>query len=348
MKHDVAISRIPEHKYMYRDAITLSDTDSIIFSTQHWVDWYTGSLAVTDRAYVINALIVFFLTKSTIYLQYQVSKKIGCCGKDLLTMNMKNEFMMPVEISTAAKKNYASILKIQEGVVFANPRLDIKGVILRSSTYSPHTTAYTQWFIQDIINSITNTSKVDPREKILDVLRYERLVLDDIMQGNTTYLSIKSIKMQNEYKDPSKSIYFNYQIWEAVFAPKYGSILLPTKAYTIPVKNLADPKYIEYLETVEPDTADRLKQALEAFKGKDINQIPINSMLKEVPVVLRKAIRIRGLIYSQATPLYLIMKSLGINIGADSGKMSTRPELFSDVYGWVSSEEAAKALEHIK
>ena len=346
MRHDVGISRIPEHKFMYRDSITLSDTDSIIFSTQHWVEWYTGSLAITEQAFAINALIVFFLTKSTVYLQYQVSKKLGCCGKDLLTMNMKNEFMMPVLISTAAKKNYASVLKIQEGVVFANPRLDIKGVNLRGSTFSPSTTAYTQWFIQDIIDSITNTGSVDPRKKILDVLRYERLILDDILAGNTTYLSIQSIKMSNEYKDPNKSIYFNYQIWEAVFAPKYGSILLPTKTYVLPVYNLADPKYIEYLAKVEPDTADRLKQAINAFKEKDINQIPINSMLKEVPLILRKAIRTRGLIYSQSSPLYLIMKSLGINIGADSLKMRARPELFSDVYGWVSSEEAAKALPY--
>lgn len=346
MRHDVAISRIPEHKYMYRDAITLSDTDSIIFSTQHWVNWYTGSLAICDRAYAINAFIVFLLTKSTIYLQYQVSKRLGVCGKDLLTMNMKNEFMMPIEISTAAKKNYTSVLKIQEGVVFANPRLDIKGVNLRGSTFSPSTTAYTQWLIQDIVDSITNTGKVDPRKKILDVLRYERLILDDILAGNTTYLSIQSIKMANEYKDPTKSIYFNYQIWESVFAPKYGSILLPTKTYVLPVVNLADPSYIAYLEKVEPDTADRLKEAVDAFKDKDINLLPINSMLKEVPPILRKAIRTRGLIYSQTSPLYLIMKSLGINIGADSLKMRARPELFSDVYGWVTSEEAAKALPY--
>ena len=346
MRHDVGISRVPEHKFMYRDAITLSDTDSIIFSTQHWVEWYTGSLAINDKAYAINALIVFFLTKSTIYLQYQVSKKIGCCGKDLLTMNMKNEFMMPVQISTAAKKNYASILKIQEGVVFANPRLDIKGVNLRGSTFSPSTTAYTQWFIQDIIDTITNEGSIDPRKKILDVLRYERLILDNLQNGGTTYLAIKSVRPANEYKDPNKSIYFNYQIWESVFAPKYGSILIPTKTYTVPVKNLADPRYMEYLEKVEPDTADRLKQALVAFKGKDINQIPINSMLKEVPVVLRKAIQVRNIIYSQSSPLYLIMKSLGLNIGADGGKMSSRPELFSDVYGWVTSEEANKALPY--
>ena len=55
MLHDVGIPRVPEHKFMYRDAITLSDTDSIIFSTQHWVEWYTGSLAINDRAYAINA-----------------------------------------------------------------------------------------------------------------------------------------------------------------------------------------------------------------------------------------------------------------------------------------------------
>jgi hypothetical protein len=254
--------------------------------------------------------------------------------------------MMPVEISTSAKKNYASILKIQEGVVFSNPRLDIKGVNLRGSTFSPSTTAYTQWFIRDIIDTICVSRKIDPRKKILDVLKYERLILDDIMHGNNTYLSIKSIKLANEYKDPSKSIYFNYQIWEAVFAPKYGSILLPTKAYVLPVSNLANPAYVEYLERVEPDTAARLKEALETFKDKEINFIPINPMLKEVPEILRKVIRVRGLIYSQVSPLYLIMKSLGLSIGADPGKMSARPELYSDVYGWVSSDEAVKALPY--
>ena len=172
------------------------------------------------------------------------------------------------------------------------------------------------------------------------------MILDNLQNGGTTYLAIKSVRPANEYKDPNKSIYFNYQIWESVFAPKYGSILIPTKTYTVPVKNLADPRYMEYLEKVEPDTADRLKQALVAFKGKDINQIPINSMLKEVPVVLRKAIQVRNIIYSQSSPLYLIMKSLGLNIGADGGKMSSRPELFSDVYGWVTSEEANKALPY--
>jgi hypothetical protein len=114
----------------------------------------------------------------------------------------------------------------------------------------------------------------------------------------------------------------------------------------LPVANLANPSYISYLEKEEPDTAERLKEAIATFKDKDINQIPINSMLKEVPPILRKAIRTRGLIYSQTSPLYLIMKSLGINIGADSLKMRARPELFSDVYGWVTSEEAAKALPY--
>lgn len=172
------------------------------------------------------------------------------------------------------------------------------------------------------------------------------MILEDLYNGGTTYLPIKSIRLANEYADSSKSIYFNYQVWEAVFAPKYGSILIPTKTYVVPVNNLADANYMAYLEKVEPETAERLKQALVAFKDKDINQIPINSMLKEVPEVLRKAIRVRSIIYSQTSPLYLIMKSLGLNIGADAGKMGTRPELFSDVYGWISKEEAQKALPY--
>ncbi len=348
MKHDIPISNIPEHKYMYRDAVTLSDTDSIIFTTQNWTKWYTGEMRVSVVAYSINALVVFLLTKSTNYLQFQVSKNLGICGKDTLGMHMKNEFMMPVQISTAAKKNYASTLKIQEGVVFAEPRLELKGVMLRSSTLSSCSTNYVQWFIQGIINEINDTGVVDPRNRIMDVLRFERLIADDLMDGKTSFLSVNSIKLPEEYKDPDISIYFNYKIWEAVFAEKYGSILLPTKTYVIPLVGFKSAAYLEYLDKTDINLAEKLREAIRIYNNKDINFIPINSMLTTTPEVLRKVIDIRSIIYTQSKPLYLIMRSLGINIGSDQAKMSKQPELFSDMYGWVTREEAMKAATFVQ
>ena len=69
--------------------------------------------------------------------------------------------------------------------------------------------------------------------------------------------------------------------------------------------------------------------------------MPINSTLPEVPKELLKVADIRGTVYNQSKPLYLIMKSLGITVGNDM----TRTVLFSDVYGWVTKEEGERAKQ---
>ena len=348
MKHEVPISRIPEHKYMYRDAVTLSDTDSIIFTTQGWTSWYIKAMKVTKVACDMCALIVFLLTKATNYLQFQVSKNLGMCGDNTLKMHMKNEFMMPVQICTGAKKNYASILKIQEGVIFDKAKLELKGVSLRGSTISASATNYTQWFIESVLNEINDTGTVDPHRRILDVLRFERLICDDLLKGNTSFLSVKSVKPEEEYADSDKSIYFNYKVWETVFSDKYGSIMLPAKTYVIPLAGFNSSQYINYLSAVEPDIAYRLKEILRVYNNKAINFLPICPMLTETPEILRRVIDIRNIVYNQVNPIYIVMKSLGINVGGNPSKMSKSPELFSDVYGWVTSEEAQQNATYIQ
>lgn len=344
MNHKVGIGYIVEHKHMYRNAIVLSDTDSIIFTTKSWVQWYTGSLAITEDAFAINALIVFLLTKATVCLQYRVSEAFNAVGKDLLTMAMKNEFMMPIEILTYAKKHYCSILKIQEGVVFNKPRLDIKGVGLRGSTYSSCTREYTNWFISSLIDELCTKGSVDPKEKIREVLRYERMVRDDLKAGNTTFLAIESVKNPDEYADPNRSIYFNYTAWEQIFAGKYGSIMIPTKTYVVDVKGVANPKYKAYLDKKSPEIANRLEVFLQGLKkGKELNSIPINNNLDKIPEELLCITDIHGIVYKQTKPMYIILRSLGIALGSDP---DTETVLFSDVYGWISSAEGSLAKEH--
>lgn len=342
MHCDVGIGYIIEHKNMYRNAVVLSDTDSIIFTTKSWVQWFNGDLKINDRAFAINALVVYWLSKATAALQYQVSIAFCACGKDLLTMNMKNEFMMPIEILTSLKKHYASILKIQEGVVFNQPRLDIKGVGLRGSTFSSKALTYAQWFIASLIDDLYKHGEVDPDKKIQEVLEFERMVYDDMSSGKTTFLSIESIKNPEEYSDAERSIYFNYRAWQEIFAQNYGSILLPTKTYVVPLANFHDAKYYEYLRRSNPDIADKYKQFCDKLeKTKKVTRMPINSTLPEVPKELLKVADIRGTVYNQSKPLYLIMKSLGITVGNDM----TRTVLFSDVYGWVTKEEGERAKQ---
>ena len=346
MNHKVSIGYVDEHKFMFRKAIGLSDTDSIIFTTKSWVKWFNGDLKFTKRAYSMNALMVYFLTKATIYLQYRVSETFNAVGKDLLTMSMKNEFMMPVVITTSAKKHYCSLLKIQEGVVYAKPRLDIKGVGLRGSNFSTATTNYVTWFIESTLYDVTRNGVIDPAEKILAVLRYERMVYDSLTSGNTEFLEVESIRTAEEYADPDRSIYFGYKFWEQVYSATYGSILIPTKAYVVDVdyKRMISKAYHDKLVKTSEQIANQLELFVSSISAKkSVNLVPINSTLEKVPVELRAAMRIRDMVYKRTRPLYMILRSLNIVTGGNPDKDIT---LLSDIYGWVSSSEGAKAREH--
>lgn len=340
--HSVGIGYISEHKYMFRDTVILSDTDSIIFTTKSWIKWYIGEMKMTDMAFNMNALIVYFLSKANAFILYNVSKAFGAVGKDLKTMNMKNEFMMPIMILTSLKKHYASILKIQEGVYYNTPRLDIKGVGLRGSNFGIQTLKYTEWFIRSIIDEIYNKGNIDIRLKIQEVLQFERLVYDSLIRGETTFLPIDPIKSEDEYADSERTLYFNYLFYEAVFSEKYGSIPIPTKCYVLPLIGVTGIKYTSWLEQHHPDILAKIQKFRAEHEDKDINRIPINPLVDKIPSELNKVINYKSIVYTNARPLYLILQSFGVGVG--NGRKFI---LLSDMYGWVSEKDAANSLVHL-
>ena len=341
MDHDVAIGYVGELKNQYRDAVVVSDTDSIIFTTKSWVEWFVGSQKIDQAAYNINALIVYWLSKANANILYHVSKNFGALKEDLLTMAMKNEFMMPVEILTSLKKHYASILKIQEGVFYNTPRMDIKGVGLRGSNFSKGVLNYAEWFIKSLIDDICTYGKVNPHKKIREVLQFERMIADSLARGETQFLPVEPVKLKEEYSDPGKTIFFNYTFWEAVFSDKYGHILLPTKCFVVPISGVKSPHVIEALKSKD-ETIGAKWEKFALTSKKDINRVPINPIINEIPEELRSVCDFKSIVYSNTRPMYLIMQSLGITSGVSKGKVV----LYSDLYGWVTEAEGKQAIPH--
>lgn len=344
MNHQVGIGYLAEHKFMFRDAVILSDTDSIIFTTREWVEWYLGDTKMTPAAFSMNALVVYWLSKATANLIYHLSVNFGAVGSDAKRMNMKNEFMMPVEILTTLKKHYASILKIQEGVFYGTPRLDIKGVNLRGSNFSKDTLNYTTWFIQSLIDEVYNTGKVKLSRYIVGVLEFERMIYDSLSAGETRFLTVSPVKNLDEYTDEERTIYFNYLFWEAVFAEKYGNIAIPTKCFILPLTDITERAYQDYLDVHHPRIHRAIAQFRKKYQDKKITRIPINPLTNQIPQELKYVINYRSIIYANTRPLYLIMSSFGLN----SGSTTKSQVLFSEIYGQVTlTDDARTNLERI-
>lgn len=336
--HNVGIGYVSEHKNMFRDATILSDTDSIIFTTGSWVKWFQhGKIEMNHKAFNMNALAVYWLSKANANILYYLSKVLGAVGKEMMILNMKNEFMMPVEISTSRKKNYASVLKIQEGVFYNQMKLDVKGVGFRGSTLPKITLDYSEQMIRDIIEDTYSNLGIDPVKYIAEVLKFERLIYDNLLDGHTKFLPITSVREKSEYKndDINATVYFNYLLWEEVFAEDYGHILLPTKCYTLPCNNkdIRSKEYLDYLSSHNPQLCGRLKQFLDKFPKKDINRIIVNPQISTIPVELRKIIDYKAIIHNNCGPVCLLLQSFGINTGTPRKDDTS---IFSDIYGFMS------------
>lgn len=342
MEHHVGIGYVGELKNMFRDAVGTSDTDSILFTTRSWIEWYFRELRLDEPAFNLNALVVYWLSKANTNILFHLSTILGATGPDLRVLAMKNEFMMPVEILTTLKKHYMALLAIQEGVVYTKPRLDVKGVGLRGSNFSKGVLNFVNWFIEELITEIYKRGKVSAVKYLTYVLEFERMVFDSLYDGYTEFLTIEPVKNADEYKDADRTIYFNFLFWEEVFGEKYGNIAVPTKCYVLPLTNIKHYSYMYWLQEHAPDTAEKLRAFLEKNSKKNISRIPINPFTNKIPEELRQVTNYKAVIYANTRPLYLILSSLGVTTGATS----KQNVLFSDQYGWVTKEAADNARRH--
>ena len=174
------------------------------------------------------------------------------------------------------------------------------------------------------------------------VLQFERMIFDSLYSGSTEFLTIEPVKNEDEYKDADRTIYFNFMFWEEVFGEKYGNIAVPTKCYVLPLNDIYTYSYRHWLEEHSPNVSKKFNDFLDKNSNKKITRIPINPFTNQIPEELRKVTNYKAVIWANTRPLYLILSSLGITVGANP----KQNVLFSDMYGWVSKASGEEARQH--
>ncbi len=320
-----------EHPNMVRKTVIISDTDSVIFSTQKWVEWYCGTLAFDRPAYEINSFVVMLLVLSLSHVFARLSTSFGVAGGDINVINMKNEFLYPLMLRTPLPKQYAGRVSIQEGFILPKPKNDIKGLSFRSSTFCAETAEAGTNFVNWIFDEVIAHGSVTAAACIQRVLAHEKRVIDSLHAGEMTFLNTEPIRNEKDYVDAATSTYFYWTFWDAVFKPNFGAFILPTKGYKLPVLGggafYRDPQYLAQLQAYDPRLHDRLVQFLGDHKRAP-TRLLIPMTLKAVPDILRPLINIRAVVYGNSTPFILTLRSLGLAY--------TNPKdqwLLSDIYG---------------
>lgn len=296
-----------------------SDTDSTIFTVQDWVEWFVGEINFSKKAGAIRDVMGYLSSKTIAHILKIMMAQMGVAPERRHMLSMKNEYTFPVFSLTSRSKHYYAFRSAQEGNVFSDYDMEIKGVALRNSNSPPRVTEKTRSLLDQIMRDTIAGKKLSAYAILKDVGDLEREIRDSVLAGKYEYFKTSQIKPLNSYKNPDNSPYSHYLLWEEVFAPKYGSTEPPTysaiKVSLAAHNPTALKKWVDRIE--DRALADRLQGWLNANKRRDLTTILLPESIvaaSGVPVEVIAGVDIRKLIIDTMEPLYLILESLGFYI----------------------------------
>ena len=240
------------------------------------------------------------------------------------SLTMKNEFLFKRVLLTQARKNYASIIELQEGhIVPEEESLDVKGLPIRKSTLPKRTRDELQNILyEDILNSGNN---LDQKIILKHMILLEKQIFESLSSGSREYYKPSQVKAVTSYDNPMRiSGFKGCVVWNELTD-------LNTEKHDLNIRNAVDiVKVVLTAKTVEklkgyPDVYERACKLLNdpSFSG-GINNISI-PLGVEVPDFIFEIIDYNTIINDNLKNMPL--QSVDIIIGNDNVNYSNMVQL---------------------
>lgn len=302
---------------MIRRTVVLSDTDSTMFSVDNWVNWYFGRLDFSDRGFAIAGAVMFIATQSVAHILALFSANMNVSKKRLFTLAMKPEYVFPVFCQTSVAKHYYTAIAVKEGNVYPKIKMEIKGVHMKDSTVPTNIIKSAAETMESIITTIMRGEKVRLQEVIYKTIAIEQDIIQSINKGEGRYLRRFKIKEASAYKNEAmKSPYQYYDLWEKVFADKYGHAPNPPyNAVRLPLELPNRTALAEWLASIEDrELAERLKTWFVTNEKVNITSFPApveNCKSHGIPKELQMIVNSRKMALTLTNSYRNILESLG-------------------------------------
>jgi len=289
-----------------------ADTDSSIFTTEYWVEWYTGHLKrgeVEDRIWY---LATYMVCQCIAHSLAMLSANVGVERSQIFRLAMKNEYAFPQFALTNLAKHYYSTMSMREGNVYDELELEIKGVELRGSTVPKHILKAAEDLMRNTLHAIDRGEKLNAGKVLALVASYELDTVKSIKRGEYTYLRSAQIK-----PDSPKMPY--HELWQDVFGPKYGMSINPPYPCVKVTTELGNKTQLkEWLDNMEDkELAGRMAAWLIKYNRKDLPTVFLPTMAikgKGLPLEIQDAANVRKLAYQINSGFYRILESMGLHI----------------------------------
>ena len=315
---DILPIDIANIKDTLRDVIVLSDTDSTCGSYEEWIHWYYhGDMKITNEAIAVSAVIMTINTQVMDHNIKVFAKNMNIDKSNMDTLAMKNEFFWPVFVPANVSKHYYADVMVQEGNVFKNNDLELKGVHLISSNIDQSLIAEVKKMMGEVFETVKRGDMICLFDYLTRVANIERGIVKKLSAGDLSVFKMDKIKSANSYKKGEvDSPYIHHILWETVFADKYGHSAEPSysviKVPTI-INTAKDMK--DFCDNIKDvDIKYKLKQFLEKT-GKDkigVFRLPIAVIgNKGIPEELRDIIDVERVIKDNCNVFYMFLATLG-------------------------------------
>ena len=151
-------------------------------------------------AYVLDNTVNDYMVK---YCQNTNSVKAPYHDESKCKVYAKNEFLFKRLLMTMVKKNYASIMEVQEGnMVPEKKQLDVKGIeILTKSSKALSTRKALQKILLD---DILRAPVIDQLKFVKDIAIFQKQIVDSVRSGSKEFYKPVTIKSMSAYDDPMR------------------------------------------------------------------------------------------------------------------------------------------------
>ena len=302
---------------LVRRCVLTSDTDSVIFTTHEIVNELSPENRFSDKALDVNAFVVYLVSQTLENVFMNMTTGIGMDPDVKKKIKMKNEFYYSIFIRSPLKKHYAGKILIQEGKILPSPEVDLKGINYVGSGISQITHDSFQKTLNWVFEQMETNPTFSYKDFMLRVSSFEYQIYKSLINGETTYLSSVPIKQESGYKDPLRSNYYYYLLWQDVFENRFGEFQIPNKVTVLPVKNkgtyIFKEEFREKLKAFDEDMERKLFLFLEKYNKKILTRILLPPSVKDIPEILRELIDIRSIIFTNGRPFYLLSRSFGLS-----------------------------------
>lgn len=301
---------------VHRRSVLGGDTDSNLFTCMQWVKWYNGTLEVNPTTKRTSMTVIYFLCMLVKHTLATVSGQMGIEEKYIHNLKMKNEFFFDVFVPSNRTKHYMAMSTMCEGQN-TDPEIELKGVALKNSKAGKEINDDFHELCERLMTQVAAGEKIDIAEVIEHIAKLEANIFKSIMHGDSDYLASRTIKAKEAYNIPMSSDYANHELWNDVFADKYGHVGDPPY---VGVRVAMDIKNATMLNIwlnglADQEVATRFRQFMEKHNRKGIASIllPYDIVASTgIPEELKPIINARKIIFANVEPYYILLEMLSV------------------------------------